>query len=157
MINFVPIFVMITILALMFVSNVYASPSFSEQKIPSASRYFPEDRFNDRYSEAIMLQGAFYKSHGETFDARLIIYGDSGFNVNNTLSYGMLIDSDSDFGTGQKGFDYRYQIKWENGTWNEIYEEIPTGSVMPKEFFRDEIESPFFKDSVKHGGIKNTV
>ena len=153
------IFVLCMTISLMLIGNAYAiSPSFPEQKIHSGAIYFPEDGSFDQYSEALVLEGAFYKSHGESFDARLIIHGKSGFDINNTLSYGMLIDSDSDFNTGKKGFDYRYYVKWDNGTWYEIYEEIPTGSVNPiKEFEKNHIESPFIEDSVEHSGIKQTV
>lgn len=134
-----------------FFSNVDASPFFPEQNNVNAARYFPEDEFNDNYSEALILEGAFYESNGETLDARLIIHGTSGFVVNNTLSYGMLIDSDSDFDTGKNGFDYRYKVTWNNNTWTEIYERIQTDSLFLKEISADQIEDPFIKDSIEGG------
>ena len=134
-----------------------ASPSFSEKKDVNAARYFPEDKFYDYFSEALILEGAFYESDGKTLDARLIIHGTSGFDPKNTLSYGMLIDSDSDFDTGKNGFDYRYKVQWTDYTWTETYERIHTDSPILKEISNSTIDDPFIKNSIGEEGKKHSV
>jgi len=153
-----PAFVFITLICLMGVYDAEAATSFPEQFIHSGTGgYFPDGHF-ERDSEALNLEGVFYKSDGKTLEARLVTHGTTGFSANNTLSYGMLIDSDSDFDTGRNGFDHRYYIQWENGIWYEIYEELPTGSVNTKEIYKSKIEQAFFPESViLDDQLKHTV
>lgn len=137
--------------------NVSASPSFPEQFIDgSTSAYFPDGYFEDK-TNALSLEGAYYKSNGKSVDTRLILHGFNGFSINSTLSFGMLIDSDSDFNTGKGGFDYRYRVVWDDGEWFEILEELSTSSINLKEILKKQIESPFFPDSVNHNGLKSLV
>ena len=118
--------------------DVYASPSFPEQFIDRGiGGYYLDGRLERDY-EILNLEGAYYKSDGKILKARLITHVTSGYGENNTLSYGMLIDSDSDFDTGRNGFDYRYRVLWENSTWFEIYEYLPTDSNYIEEISYNE-------------------
>ena len=149
--------VFLSLLCFVSVYDVEASPSFSEQFINAGTDvFFPDDYFHYN-SEALNLEGVYYKSDGETLDTRLIVYGKTGFSINNTISYGMLIDSDSDFNTGRNGFDYRYMVQWDNGTMNEIYEQFLTNSSEVRGIFKKPIRSFFVEDSVEHNSLKNTV
>lgn len=144
---------------ILFTNNeIFASPSFPEQFIGGpTSAYYPDGHFEDD-SYALNLEGAFYNSDSKTLYATLILHGKSGFEINNTLSYGILIDTDTDFGTGVGGFDFRYHVQWKNGTWFEIYEKIPT-SGMPLENILEPriIDTVFTPDVVINDRIKSTV
>lgn len=69
----------------------------------------------------------------------------------------MLIDSDSNFNTGKGGFDYRYRIVWNDGTWYEILEELPTLSIKLKEVSKNEINSTFDANSIKYHGTRSSL
>ncbi len=149
--------IFLSLLCFVSVYDAEASTSFSEQFINAGTDvFFPDDYFHYD-SEALNLEGVYYKSDGETLDTRLIVSGKTGFSINNTISYGMLIDSDSDFNTGRNGFDYRYMVQWDNGTMNEIYEQFLTNSSEVREIFKKPIGSFFVEDSVEHNSLKNTV
>jgi len=99
------IFLVIIFIILISFTNytIYASPSFPEQFISgSAEAYFP-DGYYENDSDALSLEGVFYNSDGKSLDATLILNGKSGFEKNNVLSYGILIDIDTDFDTGIGG------------------------------------------------------
>lgn len=151
--------IFLVFISLGVINTVDASPSFPEQIISNDSfAYFPEGYFEDD-TDSLSLERAYYNSDGKTLDATLILHGKSGFETNNTLSYGMLIDSDTDFNTGIMGFDYRYRVQWNNGTWSEIYEKLPTFSIFPKNLEKPHnIDNPFIPDVLlKDGLVRSTV
>lgn len=139
------------------VQNIFALSPFPEQFIDGPTGiYFQNYNYDDK-TNALDLEGVFYRSDGKSIEAKLILNGQNGFSSNNTLSFGMLIDSDSNFKTGKGGYDYRYRVQWDNGQWFEILDELATSSINLKEISKKQIQSPFYPDSVDLGGLKSSL
>lgn len=150
------IFIFLLLANLGIINNAFASTSFSEQFISGGTAfYFPDSYFDDDLS-ALSLEGSLYKSDSEKLYATLILHGKSGMEGNNTLSYGMLIDADTNFDTGVNGFDYLYKVMWSNGTWVEIYQEIPTKGPL-KMLEQNNIDNVFTPDIKIDNQPKSTV
>lgn len=62
-------------------------------------------------------------------DGRILnstIWHSSPFDPNNSnnLSYGILVDADSNKKTGYQGIDYKMELTWKNGSWYRILSEL---------------------------------
>src|SRR5919199_420987 len=114
-----------------------ASPIFTRQEITDGFNDIIQvngvggSKINDDYDrildESIDIQKITYFSNGTTLNATLWLGGGvkekpSINGDNRTVSYGMLIDADSNQETGREGVDYQVEIQWSNKTqtWNKI-------------------------------------
>lgn len=137
--------------------EVFAAPSFPEQFLDTGTAaYYPENYFADD-SDALNLEEVFYSSDSKTLEATLILHGNSGFEKGNIISYGMLIDTDTDFETGKGGFDVRYKVQWENGTWFEMYEKISSSGIIKNISEPQQIDNVFTPDIETNGQHRASV
>ena len=147
----------LTIIVMIDIPLISASPSFSEQFISvPTSVYFPNNYYKDE-TNALNLEGVFYDSSVNVLNTKLILNGKNGFTSSNTLSYGMLINSDFDFKTGFNGFDHRYKVQWTNGTWIETYEKIIDSNTPFEEINTQMISNPATLDIMIKDQIKSTI
>ncbi len=143
--------VLFLLLFVIVIHDVYASPIFSEQYLSNPTVADEPDGYFEDETNAINLEKVYYKSDGEILDVAIKTHGSQGFDPGNIISYGMLIDSDADYSTGIRGFDYKYHIQWNNGTWNEIYEYLPSYKKESIPMFDIPIENSFdIDDSIAH-------
>ena len=80
---------------------------------------------------SINIRSIDYFSDAETLNATIWLLSPIQNNVdlNDTISYGMFIDADSNTKSGWQGVDYQLEVSWNNGTWNKIlYQFSSSGS-----------------------------
>ena len=124
----------------------HASPSFTEQYLNDLIiADVPGGYFEDQ-TNVINLEKVYYKSDGQILEVSIKAHGSNGFDPENIISYGLLIDSDSNYSTGIRGFDYKYYVQWINGTWNEFYEVLPSYKKNSILISEDIIEDSFNMD-----------
>lgn len=100
------------------------SPSFSNQEI--SNRLLNWIDINKQTTTSIGnpstdISRVTYLSDGRILNATLWLSAPIRIsNDTSIMSYGMLIDADSNQKTGLQGIDYQLEVRWQNGTWTKI-------------------------------------
>ena len=134
----------ITIILLLFLSSfnktfAAPSPSFGFQEITDKRSTWVQTYGNDSthlrsgYTNILAVD---YLSDGKILNATYWLASNSeNASTHNqpyrNISYGMLIDADSNTKTGYNGADYDYYIEAVNGKWSEyLYQYSSTGNIL---------------------------
>jgi hypothetical protein len=123
-----------------FDAALAGSPSFPRQEIRDNTKgWIDFQTFNKVLigDESTDISKVYYLSNGKFLNATLWLvapFKDKPSNKTEILSYGMLIDADSNYATGVLGIDYRVGVTWNNATksWTKVFDELGSLNELGK-------------------------
>ena len=87
------------------------------------SGYIKDSNITNIFKNLSELTAVSYFSDGHTLNTTLWLSAPFITHpLNDNVSYGMMIDSDSDSSTGSGGSDFMFQITWDNNTKTWTYD-----------------------------------
>jgi len=107
-------------------ANISASPSFPRQEIGDNPQDWLDEKSipikkGDAFTDMIDIS---YLNDGKHLNATIWLAGSFLEEPpREVVSYGVLIDVDSNDKTGLHGFDYMSEILWDGNTWTRTFEE----------------------------------